>query len=90
MATDATIQRWDNILSEAEIKRQCFVSPIEVLVPGHVRFQQGFQVVVDALTKSVMDAWESDRPAEGSALYVNFPRFPEDFSIWDRCLRVGG
>jgi hypothetical protein len=70
MATEATIQRWDRILGEVEIKRRCFVVPLEVLVPGHPRFHQGFQVTVDALTNDFIDAWESDHPVEGSALHA--------------------
>jgi hypothetical protein len=41
-----------------------------MLLPGHLRFEQGFQVTVDALTKPFLDAWDSDRPAEGTSLHA--------------------
>jgi hypothetical protein len=77
------IERWDKILHETEIKRQCFVVPLEVLVPGHPRFDQGFHLTVDALTKDFKDAWRSDRPAEGSDLYAALERVAHATSEFD-------
>jgi hypothetical protein len=68
MASDAMVNRWDKILREVESRRQCFVVPLEVLVPGYKQFDQGFHLTVDALTNHVKDAWKSDRPPEESPL----------------------
>jgi hypothetical protein len=70
MATEATIQRWDRILDDVEKRRRGCVAPLEMLVPGHIRFEQGFHLVVDAITKAYMDAWQSAPPADGSALHA--------------------
>jgi hypothetical protein len=70
MATDAVIQRWDRILNEIEIRRQSFLGPLEVYVPSRVGFARDFPVIVDSLTKPFLDAWNSDRPTEGTILYA--------------------
>lgn len=69
MATEATIRRWDHVLDEVEKTRKGCPF-INLLVPGYKQFDQGFHLTVAAITKAFQDAWQTDRPAEGSALYT--------------------
>jgi hypothetical protein len=64
------IKRWDKILDEVERMRRAFVVPLEIVKPGYARFDQASRMIVDALTQTFSDAWQTDRPAEDSGLYA--------------------
>src|SRR5271169_3253170 len=63
------IQRWDKVLDEVERFRRCFVVPLEIVEPGYARFDQAIRMIVDGLTQTFSDAWDTDRPADDSVLY---------------------
>jgi hypothetical protein len=82
MATKETIRRWDHILGEVQKTRKA--SPfIDLPVPGYPQFHQGFQLTVDVITKAFRDAWQSERPAEGSLLYAVLEPVAEAVDDWD-------
>jgi hypothetical protein len=63
------IQRWDKVLDEVERFRRCFVVPLEIVKPGYAWFDQAIRMIVDGLTQTFSDAWDTDRPANDSVLY---------------------
>jgi hypothetical protein len=82
MATEATIQRWDHVLNELQKTRKG--SPfINLLVPGYKQFDQGFRLTVAVITKAFRDAWQTDRPAAGSALYAVLEPVAAAVDDWD-------
>jgi hypothetical protein len=56
---------------------------INLLVPGYKQFDQGFRLTVAAITKAFRDAWQTDRPTEGSALYAVLEPVARAADDWD-------
>jgi len=81
MAVSAT-ERWDRVLDEMEQTRKA-CPYLHYLVPGYEKFDQGFHVIVAAITKAFLDAWQTDRPTEGSALYVALEPVAAAADDWD-------
>jgi hypothetical protein len=82
MATAATLQRWDHVLDEVEKTRKG--SPfINLLVPGYKQFDQGFRLTVNTITRAFRDAWQTDRPSEGSALHAVLEPIANALDAWD-------
>jgi hypothetical protein len=82
MATAAKLQRWDHVLDEIEKTRKG--SPfINLLVPGYKQFDQGFRLTVNAITRAFRDAWQTDRPPEGSALHAALEPIANALDAWD-------
>jgi hypothetical protein len=82
VATEATIERWDHVLDEVEKTRKG--SPfINLLVPGYKQFDQGFRLTVNVITRAFRDAWQTDRPADGSALFEVLEPVAAVIDDWD-------
>lgn len=82
MATEATIERWDHVLDEVEktLKGSPFIN---LLVPGYKQLDQGFRLTVNAITRAFRDAWQTDRPADGSALFEVLEPVAAVIDDWD-------
>jgi hypothetical protein len=71
MATQAAVERWDEVLGDIEqIYRRMFEKPLEAVIPTQLNFAEHFRFAVDTLTKDFDDAWRSDPPIAGSRLHT--------------------
>lgn len=81
MAVSA-IQRWDRVLDEVEKTRKA-CPYLHYLVPGYNQFDQGFRLIAAAITKAFVDAWQTDRPEEGSPLHAVLEPVAAAAADWD-------